>query len=198
MRGEETYLDYLWSGSGRDVDEAILADVEALGWRLVEPGEGNTTRAADCPDALESDAKFVEVTERDASAVLIDDDRAELARQAGGLLTLTAAAERLDMTTKELHRPILDGRVLGMMRDRQLLVPEFQFVEVGGEAVVMPGIPEVLAVFREDKSPGWPVLQFPVGASPNLQGGTPMDALAEGRVAAVVHAARAHLNLDDG
>ncbi len=123
---------------------------------------------------------------------------ADLLARGGGGMSLREAAGALGTSKQALHKRIHAGTALGMMRGREIVVPRVQFAEEGGKVVgFLPGIPEVLATFREAGERGWGALQFLVEQDPNL-GRAPVQALREGRVEAVVQAARAYLGLDEG
>lgn len=153
--------------------------------------------------ALLGDPSLADVSGDEVAAAPADDAAAfervsgELIERSGGGLALREAASLLGTSKQALHKRIHLGTALGMMRGRRIVVPRAQFVQAAGKAEVVRGIPEVLAVFREGQERGWGALQFLVGQDPNL-GRPPIDALREGQVEAVVHAARAHLGLDEG
>lgn len=122
---------------------------------------------------------------------------ADLLDRAGGGMSLREAADALRVSKQALHKRIHAGTALGMMRGREIVVPRIQFADEGGGLGVLPGMPELLAAFREAGERGWGILQFFVDQDPNL-GRPPIDALRDGQVRAVVQAARAHLGLDEG
>jgi hypothetical protein len=137
-----------------------------------------------------------EAPEDDAAA--FERISADLLARGGGGMSLREAAGALGTSKQALHKRIHAGTALGMMRGREIVVPRVQFAEEGGKVVgFLPGIPEVLATFREAGERGWGALQFLVEQDPNL-GRAPVQALREGRVEAVVQAARAYLGLDEG
>ncbi len=137
-----------------------------------------------------------EAPEDDAAA--FERISADLLARGGGGMSLREAAGALGTSKQALHKRIHAGTALGMMRGREIVVPRIQFAEEGGKVVgFLPGIPEVLATFREAGERGWGALQFLVEQDPNL-GRAPVQALREGRVEAVVQAARAYLGLDEG
>jgi hypothetical protein len=196
LRGRGDSL-FDWFGTrGSGVDEVVAAEIAALGWRLIEPGEGDTTGAdrSEPPELV----LFEQVTPPRKPEMTLDEWDDVLIARGGGAWHLTEAVERLGTTREALHRQILDDEVLGMVRGPLLLVPRCQFEEADGKLVPLPGLREVLTVFRGAEPLGWPALQYFVTPSPNLRGRRPLDVLAEGRVADVVHAARAHLGLTRG
>jgi hypothetical protein len=137
-----------------------------------------------------------EAPEDDAAA--FERISADLLDRGGGGMSLREAAGALGTSKQALHKRIHAGTALGMMRGREIVVPRVQFAEEGGKVVgFLPGIAEVLATFREAGERGWGALQFLVEQDPNL-GRAPVQALREGRVEAVVQAARAYLGLDEG
>jgi hypothetical protein len=119
---------------------------------------------------------------------------AELLERAGGGMSLTAAAKMVETSRQALHKRITKGTVLGLMRGGELVIPRAQWIEKNGKTAVMAGIAEVLAEFSV--AGRWSALQFLVEPDPNLAA-TPLVALAQGKVAEVVHAARAYLGADE-
>ncbi len=115
--------------------------------------------------------------------------RAELLEKAGGGLTLTEAAALLGMSRQAVHKRIKAGTVLAMMNGAELVLPRGQFTPAG----IVPGLSAVLAPFKV--AGAWSALQFLVEPDPNLAG-IPLRALTEGRIAAVVDAAKAYLGID--
>lgn len=168
-----------------DALDVHLASAAAL---LGDPG------LADAPDE-EAGGGAVEAPDDGAAA--FERISAELLDRGGGGMSLREAADALGTSKQALHKRIHAGTALGMMRGREIVVPRAQFADGDGKAGLLPGIPEVLAAFRAVGERGWGALQFLVERDPNL-GRPPIDALREGRVEAVVRAARAHLGLDEG
>lgn len=168
-----------------DALDVHLASAAAL---LGDPG------LADVPDE-EAGGGAVEAPDDGAAA--FERISAELLDRGGGGMSLREAADALGTSKQALHKRIHAGTALGMMRGREIVVPRVQFADGDGKAGFLPGIPEVLAAFREAGERGWGTLRFLVERDPNL-GRTPIDALRDGRIGAVVQAARAHLGLDEG
>ncbi len=122
--------------------------------------------------------------------------RDDLLRQAGGSHGLAEAASLLGISRQAMHKRINADSALGMMLDKQIVLPKLQFVAREGGLEIVPGLRDVLAVFREGKASGWPALQFLAAGDPNLDGKRPIDELKAGEVEDVVQAARVHLDLD--
>jgi hypothetical protein len=144
---------------------------------------------------------FAEV-EAGQSAGLTEEQRfadtsAALLERAGGGVSLTEGAELLGTTRQALHKRIKKGSALGMMKGTELVLPRFQFVTAGDKTHLIDGLSQVVRVFDEAQAGGWSALQFLVEADPNL-GDVPIRTLSEGRVDAVVNAARAFLGSDEG
>ncbi|MFC7738710.1 hypothetical protein ACFQX4_23545 [Roseomonas sp. GCM10028921] len=123
--------------------------------------------------------------------------RDALLDRAGGGMSLTEAAAKLGITRRALHGRVMEGSVLGVMVGDEAVIPTFQFAEAEPEPSILAGVDGLTKVFREAKAGSWTTLQFLVDHDPNL-GGPPIEALRAGRAAAVLHAARAHLHLDEG
>lgn len=121
--------------------------------------------------------------------------RDSLLEKSGGGLSLTEAANLLGVSRQALHKRIKIGSVLGMMRGNELVLPRAQFADRRGKLEILPGIQEVVRLFSV--AGGWSALQFLVELDPNLAK-PPIQALAEGRVAEVVSAAKAYLDADSG
>jgi hypothetical protein len=116
-----------------------------------------------------------------------------LLEAAGGTYSMAEAASLLGITADGLQRQIQDSRVLGVaLDDGIILVPKLQFADGG----VLPGIDRLTAIFNAAKASGWTQLQFLVYQDPNLAR-LPIEALRDGDVEGVEHAARAHLHLDE-
>jgi len=122
---------------------------------------------------------------------------AALLDKAGGKFSLEEAAQHLSMSRKELNDKIRTDDVLGMMHGGALIIPKIQTVFNDGKLKLLPGISDLLAIFSAAKAGQWMALQFLVEPDPNLAR-TPVEALKTGDVAAVLHAARARLGLDEG
>lgn len=80
--------------------------------------------------------------------------RDDLLRQAGGAYGLAEAAALLGISRQALHKRINADSALGMMLDKQIVVPKLQFVPRDDGLELVPGLREVLSVFREGKAPG--------------------------------------------
>jgi hypothetical protein len=123
--------------------------------------------------------------------------RDALLEAAGGVLTLTEAAQALGMTRQNLHKRIHVGSALGMLLDNRIVVPKLQLVANDGRTALIPGIDRVVRPFLEAKAGAWSALQFLLDPDPNL-GRPPIEALRAGDVSGTEYAARAYLGLDDG
>jgi hypothetical protein len=124
----------------------------------------------------------------------------DLLKQAGGAYSLTEAKNELGITRQALHKRVYSGSALGMMIDKKIRLPKLQFVgskSDKGKVEILDGIDKVTKPFLQSKAGAWAALQFLLDVDPNL-GAKPIDALKEGQVGAVVHAARSHLGLDEG
>ncbi|PWE53725.1 hypothetical protein DEM27_24625 [Metarhizobium album] len=123
-------------------------------------------------------------------------NQAQVLAQAGEALGLREAASRLGMSHQNLHKRVGSGSALGLMRDRELIVPSAQFVESADGVKIVPDLRRVLSLFEESKAGNWSALQFLVEPDP-VVGGKPLDALKGGNVELVIRAARAYLGLDE-
>ncbi|MBN9560401.1 MAG: hypothetical protein J0H14_06660 [Alphaproteobacteria bacterium] len=123
--------------------------------------------------------------------------RDALLERAGGALSLTEAANALGISRQGLHKRISSGSALGMMRDGEIVVPRLQFSAAPGKRSILRGIDQVTKVFRQAEAGAWSELQFLLDPDPNL-GRAPIDALKDGAIEAVVHAARAYVQLTEG
>jgi hypothetical protein len=141
-------------------------------------------------DAEESDA----VT--DAGDARFAAVRDALLVQAGGTFSLTEAAKHLGVTRQALHKRIVSGSALGMMRETEIVVPRLQFVDADSRATIMPGIDQVTKLFKEAQAGAWSALQFLVEPDPNLRR-APIEALKDGAVAEAVRAASTYLGLEE-
>ncbi|MBL6080756.1 hypothetical protein JMJ56_22325 [Belnapia sp. T18] len=121
---------------------------------------------------------------------------AALLQKAGGTLSLEEAAQQLRMGEQELHDKIQAGGVLGMVHGEKITIPRMQIVLKEDKPDILSGISESVDIFDTSKAGRWAALQFLVEPDPNL-GRTPIEALKGGEVAAVIHAARARLRLDE-
>jgi hypothetical protein len=123
-----------------------------------------------------------------------------LITEAGGGLTLTAAAEKLGMSRQALHKRVKEGSVLGMMLGSKITIPSFQFFRRNGKDGLTPGMEDVVQVFDLAHASRWDCLQFLLETDPNLDM-LPIDALQKGHpagVAGIVRAAQAYLGIGEG
>jgi hypothetical protein len=120
-----------------------------------------------------------------------------LLAKGGDALSLTQAAARLGTSRQNLHRRIMTGSALGVMRGRELVVPSAQFVESDKGVAIVPHLKAVLAPFTQAEAGAWAALQFLVEPDPNL-GAAPLAMLRAGEHERVVAAARSYLALDEG
>jgi len=121
---------------------------------------------------------------------------AALLAAAGGGFSLAEAAEALAISRQAMHALISSGRALGMMHGDRIVVPRLQFRSHGGRSEILPGIDRIARLFEETKAGPWAALQFLTEPDPNL-GTLPIAALRAGQIAAVEHAARALLRIDE-
>jgi len=121
---------------------------------------------------------------------------AALLKDAGGGVSLAEAAQALGISCAAMHALISTGRALGLMHGDRIVVPRLQFRCRDGRSEILPGIEQVVHLFQETQAGPWAALQFLLEPDPNL-GTAPIAALRDGRVAAVVHAARAYLRVDE-
>jgi hypothetical protein len=119
-----------------------------------------------------------------------------LLERAGGGMSLTEGAKLLGISRQALHKRVKAGSALGMMQGAELVLPRVQFVTGEGKTRLLNGLSKVVTLFETSKAGVWSALQFLIDPDPNL-GGTPLDALREKRVEAVVNAARAYLGVDE-
>lgn len=122
--------------------------------------------------------------------------QSEIIANVGEMLGLREAAARIGKSHQSLHKRIHAGTALGVMHGRELLVPAFQFVADGRHWKVHPDLKQVLALFARSGAGMWSALQFLTDQDP-LLGAVPADRLIDGDVAAVVHAARGFLGMDE-
>jgi hypothetical protein len=120
-----------------------------------------------------------------------------LLSRAGGVLSLTEAAKLLGISRQALHKRIGSGSALGMMRGNEIVVPRLQVSTAAGKASILRGIDGVTKLFRDAEAGGWAELQFLLDPDPNLER-PPIDALRDGAIEDVLHAARAYVQLDEG
>jgi predicted DNA-binding protein YlxM (UPF0122 family) len=117
--------------------------------------------------------------------------REKLLAKAGGVFSLTDAADLLRVSRQALHKQIRTSKVLGMMHGRKLVLPKAQFLDHEGKTELLPGLSKLLPLFNV--AGGWSALQFLVEPDPNLRE-TPFQALAKGRIDDVLNAAHAYLD----
>lgn len=117
-----------------------------------------------------------------------------LFRRAGGAHSLAEAAVNMGISQGDLHRQMMAGDVLAMTLGDAIVVPKVQFDD---RMAVLAGIGEVTRAFRGASAGSWSTLQFLTDRDPNLSGTTPIAALRDGHVDAVVAAARAYLRADE-
>ncbi|MBL6082208.1 hypothetical protein JMJ56_29980 [Belnapia sp. T18] len=118
--------------------------------------------------------------------------------KAGGAFTLVEAAEALQISERAMQQRLLAGMVLGVILTCETLLPKLQFTEADGTGrlIALHGIDRVVESFHTAKAGSWSALQFLLEPDPNLAT-APIEALRTGQVAAVKHAARAFLRLDE-
>jgi hypothetical protein len=144
---------------------------------------------------LETVNRRLSIGEAETSAFNVLAD--ETLKNAGGGYSLTSAAKKLGVSRQALHKRIQSGTALGMMKANEIVVPSLQFKKDGGAVRIVTGLAPALRVFRAAKAGEWAFLQFLDEIDPNLDI-RPIDALKEGKIKEVEHAARAHLGLGEG
>jgi hypothetical protein len=98
------------------------------------------------------------------------------------------------MSRQAVHKRIKAGTILGLMDGAELVLPRGQFVQIGSGFRPALGLGDILVHFAV--AGPWSALQFLVEADPNL-GDVPLRVLTEGRIDAVVDAAKAYLGIDE-
>jgi hypothetical protein len=110
--------------------------------------------------------------------------REELKLQEGGSCSADEARSLLGISKTAVLKRYQKGQLLGWREAGQGAVrfPVWQFQEHG----VLPGLPEVLAVFaKADWVDDWTRILFFLGARRSLDGRRPLDLLREGKIAKV-------------
>ncbi|MBZ5763037.1 hypothetical protein LAV84_27685 [Rhizobium sp. VS19-DR104.2] len=147
--------------------------------------------------ALAADAEHgISDKAQEDDASRLEANQAQILAHAGETLGLREAAARLGMSHQNLHKRVGSGSALGVMRDREIIVPAIQFFEDGGSVKIVPELRRVLSVFEESRAGNWSALQFLVELDPML-GAKPIDVLKSGQIDSVVRSARAYLGLDE-
>lgn len=118
-----------------------------------------------------------------------------LLERAGGGLSLTEAAGVLSISRQAMHKRIKNGSALGMMLGSELVLPRAQFIDRDGKVGLIPNLYPILKLFNVAGE--WSALQFLLDPDPNLSD-TPLHVLREGNADAVLNAARAYLDMDEG
>lgn len=119
--------------------------------------------------------------------------RDDLLAKAGELLTLTEAADRLNVSRQALHQRIQKGTAIGIMRGRDLVVPAIQFVSTRDGEVIVPRLQDAVQPFLKAERGALTALQFLLRVDPNL-GVTPLEALKANRPEDAHRAALAYLD----
>ena len=153
-------------------------------------------RTTDLAETLAAEQAGAETAHDRARA---DAVHVDLLSRAGDILSVREAAKRLSMTRQNLHKRIKTGSALGLMHNKDVFVPTFQFVEGdgGGDLRIIERLRDILLPFAETGAGNWSALQFLIECDPNLEC-APIEALRQGRLAETVAAGRAYLGLDDG
>lgn len=146
---------------------------------------------------IDADSADAEAGPSAAGAASFDGISQALLDEAGGGFSLSQAAERLKVTRQALHKRLVRGTVLGVQSQGEWVVPAAQLREADGGWRVVSDLGPIVTIFREAQAGVWSALQFLVRRDPRL-GEAPMDALARGDAEAVIAAARAYLDLDQG
>lgn len=103
--------------------------------------------------------------------------KADLAEQAGGLLSAEAAGRLLGISRAAVDKRRATGRLLALRIRSDWHYPACQFR--GDE--VLPGLAEVLAAMAE--ASGWSILSFLLAPDDALAGSAPLDLLRQGHLA---------------
>lgn len=119
--------------------------------------------------------------------------RDDVLARAGELLSLTEAADRLNVSRQALHQRIQKGTAIGIMRGRDLVVPAVQFVSTRDGEAVVPRLQDVVQPFLKEERGVLSALQFLLRVDPNL-GVTPLEALKANRPEDAQRAALAFLH----
>lgn len=185
----------------------ILADLTSAKEKLVEIHVSDPARArSELVHLLDPIAEEIAVTARllvaDGAEEVpkpppLDDVQAAILAKAGATWSLSDAADALGISRQALHKRVIKGTVLGVMRGRSLAIPCCQFEQFGVKSKTVTGLGRIIALFRQAQAGDWSALQFLVEPDPNLVG-TPIAALRAGKAKAVESAARAYLSLDEG
>jgi hypothetical protein len=195
-----------------------FSDVEKKAFAVLVEGTGSAKSLSPLPDrdpgkAIEAVTKRIEALGGDVAALVeaaaassaspgtgtaFEPASDELLKRAGGALSLTEAAKRLNLSRQRVHKRIQDGTVLGMCApDGTILVPAFQLEADGDGAKVIAGLEQAARPFAETGEGGWAALQWLLDEDPNL-GTTPLSAIRAGRLDDVAQAARAYVGLNGG
>lgn len=173
-------------GAEQDLEEAIRGitlELEMLGQTMAANANHDLDGVIPTTD---SDERFAKLSRA-------------LIRKAGGAVKLFDAAEALQIPERAMQQRLLAGMALGVMSDREMLLPKLQFTKPDdtGRLSVLPGIARVIQSFQTSKAGSWSALQFLLEPDSNLAT-TPTEALRAGRLDEVEHAARARLGMDEG
>lgn len=120
-----------------------------------------------------------------------------LLEESGGALSVREAAEAAGVTRQAIHQRLQAGSLFGMrLAGRPYLLPRAQFQEGSRPLAPLPGLADIIALFREAGALGAPLLAFLARPHEGL-GEAPASLLARGQIAPVRAAALAWLDLDD-
>lgn len=122
------------------------------------------------------------------------DIQSDLLQRAGGGLSLTEAAKRLNLSRQGLHKRAKAASALAVMYGRELTFPLAQWTVEGKALTPIAGLPEILKLF--EAAGAWSALQFLIEHDPNI-GTSPRLALIDGRLDDVLNAAEAYLGLEE-
>lgn len=164
---------------------------------LVKHIDAYAAQLALATDLAETMAAVDGAADMDPKARLNEIQQALLGK-AGDRLTLTQAAERLNISRQALHKKIKTGAALGLMVGETFVLPGVQLIESESGTAVVSHLRDVLSLFTEAGAGDWSALQYLIEPDPALSGLVPLDRLKAGDVKAVVEATRAYLGLDDG
>jgi hypothetical protein len=113
--------------------------------------------------------------------------RQRLVEGHGGALTADEVAKLLNITRQAVDKRRRNGQLLAVELGRRgYYYPAWQF----GESGTLPGLENVLKALTDDDP--WMQLAFFIAPNPRLDGRAPYQALAGGRLEAVLIAAQAY------
>lgn len=201
-------LKFAWEPTGRAAELALdafktLSELTQTSWELQRLCQADRPRAFQelarhlelATQQFELNARLVADVEGIEAPISerLRDIQTDLLARAGGGLSLTMAAERLNISRQALHKRAKNGSALALMQRNELVLPLAQWVSSGRELSWIKGFPRVIKLF--EAAGGWSALQFLIEQDPNL-GMTPRLALVDGRIDDVVAAAEAYIGIE--